>query len=50
MTMMACEGEAQQTEEQFMAALTASTTWARNGQVVTLADEAGSTQLTLVAA
>jgi len=49
-TMMACEADAQAFEQQFLAALTASATWERNGQTVTLRDGTGATQLTLIPA
>ena len=48
-TMMACEADAQAFEQQFLAALTASATWERTGQQVTLRDGTGATQLSLVA-
>jgi heat shock protein HslJ len=49
-TMMACETDAQQLEQQFLTALGEVASWERSGQTVTLRDPAGATQLTLVAA
>jgi heat shock protein HslJ len=48
-TMMACEGDAQELEMQFLAALANSTTWERSGAQVTLRDGTGAAQLTMTA-